>query len=348
MSKKNQVTVTGASGFLASHCIIQLLTEGYSVKGTIRDMGREKSLRAIYHENVEFSDEQLTFVEVDLMSDRNWDEAMKDSAYVLHIASPFITTLPKDPDTLIKPAIEGALRALRFARKNKIQRVVMTSSMAAISYGHPRPMKTSVLDENSWTDVNGDDVTPYIASKTLAEKAAWDFIRNQAEDELELVTINPSAILGPVLEKDYGSSATIIKKVLDRAIPGLPHMGFQVVDVRDVATAHLKAMTLPGAAGKRIAVTDRFVWFEELAAILAKEFTSMGYRIPRKTIPDFMIKIFSWFDPETRSVMNEIGIKRELSNERMRNLLGIKPIPAKDSILVTGHTLISHGLIKKK
>jgi len=343
-----QVTVTGGSGFLASHCIIQLLQEGYGVKTTIRNSAREESLRTVIAKHVDFAPEQLSFIQADLTADENWDEAVRGSTYVLHVASPFFTSIPADPQqSLIRPAIEGTLRVLRASLNERVRRVVMTSSMAAISYGHPDPENRSVLDEESWTDIEGDDVTPYVISKTLAEKKAWEFIKTEAKGKLELVTMNPSALLGPILEKDYGSSAEIVKKVLERAMPALPRMGFQIVDVRDVARAHIKAMTLPEARGQRIALTDRFVWFTELAAILAEEFAGQGYNIPQKTIPHFMVRFFSLFDKESRSVLNELGIKRELSNKRMRTLLGIDPIPAKESILETARSLISHGIVKR-
>jgi len=347
MAKKGQVTVTGGSGFLGSHTIIQLLQEGYRVKTTIRNKSREKEIRDLIARNVKFSKDQLMFIEADLTSDKNWDAAVKGSTFVLHIASPFLAHLPKNPEEeLIKPAVEGTLRVLSASLKNKVKRVVMTSSMAAISYGHVYPKNVSLLDENTWSDVHGKDNAPYMISKTLAEKAAWDFIETKAKKKMQLITLNPSAILGPVLDKDCGVSALIVKKILDRDMPAIPRLGFQIVDVRDVALAHIKAMTLPKANGKRIALTDRFVWFEEIAAILAGEFSKKGYKIPKTTIPDFLVKIFSLFDKETKSVLFELGIKRELSNERMKTLLGIHPIPASESILSTAHTLISLGLIK--
>ncbi|MDH4261788.1 MAG: aldehyde reductase [Spirochaetia bacterium] len=349
MLNKKKVTVTGGSGFLASHCILQLLQNGYSVKTTIRNKSREKDIRNLLSENVKYSANQLTFIEADLTSDKNWDEAVKGSTCVLHVASPLPAGIPKDAENeLIKPAVEGTLRVLTASLNNKVKRVVMTSSMAAISYGHPYPKNISMLDENTWSDVHGKDNAPYMISKTLAEKAAWNFIENKASRKLELVTINPSAILGPILGNECGTSALIVKKVLDRDVPALPNLGFQIVDVRDVALAHLKAMTLPEANGKRIIITDRFVWFTEIAAILAEEFAPQGYKIPRLTIPDFLVKLFSLFDKETKGVLFELGIKRELSNKRMKTLLGISPIPAKESILTTARTLISKGLIKSK
>jgi len=362
MDKEIRVTVTGGSGFIASHCIIQLLNEGYNVTATLRSLSREKELRNIIKENVikqeegahksnhkkesSFVDKQLNFVEANLSSDENWDEAIKGSTYVLHVASPFFTTLPKNAEEeLYKPARDGALRVLSAASRQKVQRVVMTSSMAAISYGHSGIKQSALLDEGTWTDITGGDVTPYIISKTIAEKAAWDFI-NTDKSGLELVSINPSVVLGPVLEKDFGSSAQIIRKLMNREVPGLPRIGFQIIDVRDVAKAHVKAMVMPDAKGKRIALTDRFLWFKEIAEILQEEFGTKGVKVPQRTIPDFFVRMFALVDKETKSVLNELGIQRELSNERMKNFLGITPIPAREAILETARTLIAHGLVK--
>lgn len=346
-NKNIQVTVTGGSGFIGSHCVIGLLNQGYRVKTTVRNLKRESEVRSFISNHAPSEKTNLTFVAANLLSDENWAEAVKGSTYVLHVASPFLSTLPKNAEEeLYKPAKEGTLRVLKAAaREPKVKRAVLTSSMVAISYGHPQPLKESLLDEESWTNIEGDDVTPYIISKTVAEKAAWDFIKKEGKS-LELVTMNPAAVLGPVLEKDFGTSAEIIKKLLDGSVPALPKMGFQIVDVRDVAAAHIKAMTLPKAAGKRFVLADKFLWFDEIAKILSKEFKPKGYKIPTLVIPHFMVKLFSIFDKKTRSILNELGIKRELKNDQMKNILGIDPIPAEESVLSTARALIEMGVIK--
>ena len=343
----DKVTVTGGSGYVASYCILKLLEKKYFVTATIRNPERETSIRNFLHKHTDFSDENLKFVQADLLSDDNWNEAVKGSNYVLHVASPFLSYLPKNPETeLIQPARDGALRVLRASLAGGVKRVVMTSSMASISYGHIPPKNELLLDEETWTDIHGPDITPYIVSKTVAEKAAWNFIENEANEKMQFVTINPSVVLGPLLEKDYSPSAEIVKKLLKRSMPALPKMGFQICDVRDVAEAHIRAMTEEKAAGKRIAVTDSFLWFSEMADHLHEEYVNKKYKIPRKTIPHFAVRLFSLFDKETRSVLNELGVHRKLSNERLKNLLGIDPIPAKDSILETARTLIEQGVVK--
>ncbi|MDH5656100.1 MAG: aldehyde reductase [Spirochaetia bacterium] len=347
--EKVQVTVTGGSGYIASHSIIKLLEKKYSVAATIRNLNRESSLRKLLHKHAEFSDENLKFIQADLLSDNNWAEAVHGSKYVLHMASPFLSYLPKDPEQeLIRPAREGTLRVLKSSLAGGVKRVVLTSSMAAISYGHLPPKNESLLDEDTWTDINGPDLTPYIVSKTMAEKAAWDFMENEVKETMELVAINPSAVLGPVLEKDFSPSAELVKKLMERAMPALPEMGFQICDVRDVAEAHISAMTEKAAAGKRIAVTDRFLWFKEIAEILHNEYADQGYKIPQKTLPHFAVRLFSLLDKETRSVLNELGVHRKLSNNRLKSLLGIDPVSAKQSILETAKTLIEQGIIKSR
>ena len=347
MSQNIQVTVTGGSGFLGSYCIVDLLKQGYKVKTTIRNLSKESELRDTLSRFVTYKPDQLEFYEADLNHDKNWDAAIEGSTYVLHVASPFLANIPKDPEKeLIQPAIQGTIRVLEASQKNGVKRVVMTSSMAAISYGHPYPQKTAILDEQTWTNIDGDDVTPYVVSKTLAEKAAWDFIEKNSS--LELTTINPSAIIGPLLSSDLSPSILIIKKLMNKEMPALPKIGFQVTDVRDVTSAHIKAMTKPDAAGKRVAVTNQFLWMQDFAKILSKEFSSKGYSIPSATIPDYLVKIFALFDKETRSVLNELGIKRELSNERMKQLLGITPIDVSDSVISTAQSLIQNNVLKTK
>ncbi|MDH5654675.1 MAG: aldehyde reductase [Spirochaetia bacterium] len=348
MEKNVQVTVTGGSGFIGLHIIIKLINQGYRVKTTIRNLKRENEIRSIISKYTQHDKGDLTFFEADLLFDSNWDEAVKGSSYVLHVASPFFMDKPKNADEeLYRPALEGTLRVLKAAnRESTVKKIVLTSSMAAVSYGHPPPINESVLDEDTWTNIDGADVVPYHISKTIAEKAAWDFIADEGK-RLELVVINPSAVLGPMLKKEFGTSAAIVTKLMDGSVPALPKIGFQIVDVRDVADAHIKAMNLPDANGKRFIVTDRFLWYSEIAKILSDEFKTFGYKIPSLTLPHSMVRFYSIFDPATRSVLNELGVHRKLNNARMVNLLGIRPIRAEDSIIETARTLINVDAIKK-
>lgn len=347
MASKIQVTVTGGSGYIASHSIIKLIQAGYGVKATLRNMEREPSLRAVIEKNCNTKNYDLTCIEATLTSDKNWDEAVKGSTYVLHIASPIIFEKIKNPEEeIIRPAKEGALRVLEASLRNKVRRVVLTSSIAAISYGHEPPKDEALLDEETWTDLAGKGLNPYVISKTQAEKAAWEFIEKTG-NKLELVALNPAAVLGPVFEKDFGVSPGIVKKLLDGSVPALPNAGFQIVDVRDVAQAHIEAMTRPEANGKRIILTDRFLWFKEIASVLRGAYADKGLKVPKMVIPDFMVRIFAAFDSETRAVLPDLGVRRELNNGRMKNLLAIDPISAEDSILATAESLLEHGIIRR-
>lgn len=242
------VLVTGGSGFIGSHCILQLLAGGHRVRTTVRNLKREGELRALLKRGGAEPGERLSFYAADLESDTGWREASAGCDYVLHVASPFPATSPKDENELIVPAREGALRVLRAARDAGVKRVVLTSSFAAIGYGRPPQQKP--FDETDWTDPNGEGVYPYVKSKTLAERAAWDFIAAEGRG-LELSVVNPVAVLGPVLAPDYSTSIMVVQRLMDGAVPGCPQLTLGVVDVRDVADLHIRAMTDPAAKGER-------------------------------------------------------------------------------------------------
>lgn len=241
------VLVTGGSGFVGSYCILQLLAEGHTVRTTVRNLAREGDVRSMLKTGGADARDRLSFFAADLESDKGWSEAAAGCDYILHVASPIPVAVPKNEDELIVPAREGALRVLRAARGAGVKRVVLTSSFAAIGYGQ-KP-QTAPFDESSWTDINGYGATPYIKSKTIAERAAWDFVAK--EGGTELAVVNPVAILGPVLGADYSPSIMIVQRMLDGAIPGCPQRWFGIVDVRDVADLHVRAMTHPAASGQR-------------------------------------------------------------------------------------------------
>jgi nucleoside-diphosphate-sugar epimerase len=242
------VLVTGGSGFIGGHCILQLLAQGHQVRTTVRNLAREPEVRALLKRAGAEGDDRLTFAAADLERDAGWPEAAAGCDFVLHVASPFPQTVPKNEDELIVPAREGALRVLKAARAAGVKRVVLTSSFAAIGYGH-KP-QTAPFDETSWTDVSGDGVAPYAKSKTLAERAAWDFVDKEGGPELSVV--NPVGVFGPVLGPDTSTSILVVQRLMDGALPGLPQMSFGVVDVRDVADLHLRAMTDPRAKGRAV------------------------------------------------------------------------------------------------
>src|ERR1700733_11123729 len=244
----SKVLVTGGSGFIGSHAIVQLLAAGYQVRTTVRDLKREGDVRAMLRNGGVEPDGRLSFVTANLTSDTGWAEAVAGCEYVLHVASPLPPAVPKHEDELIVPARDGALRVLRAARDAGVKRVVLTSSFAAVGYGHPPSDRP--FSEKDWTDPNGPDVGPYVKSKTLAERAAWDFIAREG-GSLELSVVNPVGVFGPVLGPDFSPSIQIVQRLMDGAVPGCPRLSFGVVDVRDVADLHLRAMTDPAAQGER-------------------------------------------------------------------------------------------------
>jgi len=343
MNEDNQSTtvlVTGASGYIALHCILQLLQQGYGVRGTLRSPGREESLRATFARHID-DDDRLEFVTADLLSDDGWADAAAGCHFVLHVASP--TSEPKDENEVIIPARDGALRALRAAADAGVQRVVLTSSVAAIAGGHDPEGK--IFTEDDWTNTNAK-IGAYFKSKTLAERAAWDFVGNlPAGNALELVTINPSYVLGPQLDEHSPPSVGIVARLMRGDIPGCARLGFNLVDVRDVVAAHLLAMTSPQAAGKRFLCSAEHYWFQEIAFILEKHFADRGYRIPTRSIPNFLARAFALFDPEVKRVIPALGRRTRLSNERLKSTLDWLPRPVEDSIVDTAESLIEFGLV---
>ena len=336
------VLVTGASGFIGLHCVRELLENGYRVRGTVRSLAREPELRDALSKHVDTS--RLELVEADLTHDEGWAEAVRGCRYVLHVASPVPTEPPKHEDELIVPAREGALRLLRAASDAGVERVVMTSSIAAVAEGHPHD-PTKVFTEDDWSRVDAD-IGPYEKSKTLAERAAWDFVEClEGEKSLELTTINPGLVLGPVLEKDYGVSAQAILKLMRREYPGCPRLGWTIVDVRDVASAPLAAMTTPDAAGQRFCFCVDFVWMKDMAVILNEHFGDRGYKSPTRTLPDFVVRIAGLFDKVTRLVVPRLGHSETISNARLKRVLGWQPRGTEEMVVATGESLIEQGLV---
>ncbi|NJL14416.1 MAG: aldehyde reductase [Microscillaceae bacterium] len=332
--------LTGASGFIGAHCVVQLLEKGYRVRASLRNLARAESLRAIYHENTQFEEERLEFLVLDLNQDQGWTEAAQGCDFVMHVASPVPAQLPRHADELIIPAKGGTLRALKAAHEAGIKRVVLTSSVAAICYGYP-PQKTA-FTEADWTNLQGHNLSPYIKSKTIAEKAAWDFVKDK---DLELVTVNPGGVLGPVLEKDYGTSAEIVKKMMEGALPGFPRIGFPLVDVRDVARMHLLAMETPEAAGQRFICANDYIWFDEIGQVLKTHFPAYARKIPRRKMPSWLVRIFGLFDKEVKSILNELDFRKEVSHQKAAEILKWKPRPNEEAIVATAQSLIKFGIV---
>ena len=338
--KKQIVLVTGASGFIAKHCIIRLLKEGYAVRGSLRTPGRADEVRAAIAPQVPTDD--LSFVTLDLSSDDGWEEAATGCAFVQHVASPFPNTDPDDENDLIIPAREGALRALRAAAKAGVKRVVMTSSMAAIAYGHDRGADYEYT-EDDWTNLDGD-VSAYLKSKTIAERAAWDFMETPEAGNMELSVINPGAVLGPLLDADFSTSGELVRKLLAGEVPACPDIGFSCIDVRDVADAHFNAMTMPVAAGRRYLLTQSYALMLEISKILYEA----GYKTPTKKLPNFAVHIMSIFDKTVRMIKRGLGKHENISNKRLREELGIDPRSLKEMTISMAETMVEFGVVKPK
>jgi dihydroflavonol-4-reductase len=333
-----RVLVTGGSGYIAGFLIRRLIETGWDVHTTIRDLKREAEVRGWLQVN----NDRLSFFATDLTSDAGWSAAVAGCSHVAHVASPLPSNAVKHADELVVPARDGALRALRFARDAGVTRVVMTSSVAAIAYGHP-PART-VFSEADWTNLTDDAVQAYPRSKTVAERAARDWIAAEGNG-LELVTINPSLVLGPVLAPDFSASVEVVKRLLAGAIPGLPPIGFGVVDVRDVAELHVRALTTPGIAGERFIASGPFLQMADVARILRDGLGLDARKVPTRRLPAWLLRAVALFDPMVRQVTGEIGRTRATPATHAQELLGWTPRPAEGTIIDTARSLIDTGVV---
>jgi nucleoside-diphosphate-sugar epimerase len=340
----SKVLVTGGSGFIGSHAIVQLLAAGHQVRTTVRNLKREGDVRAMLRNGGAEPGSRLSFVAADLTGDAGWADAVAGCEYVLHVASPLPPAVPKHEDELIVPARDGALRVLRAARDAGVKRVVLTSSFAAIGYGY-KP-RSAPFDETSWTHLDGDDVAPYTKSKTLAERAAWDFIAKEGGG-LELSVVNPVGVFGPVLGPDYSASILIVQRLMDGALPGSPRLSFGVVDVRDVVDLHIRAMTLLAAKGERfLAVAGDFLWMREIARILKNRMGSDARRVPTRELPNWMVRLASLRDPAIKLILPELGKRKNATNEKARRMLGWTPRSSEEALTATGESLVRLALLK--
>jgi nucleoside-diphosphate-sugar epimerase len=340
----SKVLVTGGSGFIGSHVILQLLAAGHDVRTTVRNLKREPEVRTMLRQGGMDAGNRLSFVAADLEKDAGWPQAVAGCEFVMHVASPLPPKVPKHEDELIVPAREGTLRVLRAARDAGVRRVVVTSSFAAIGYGH-KPQQAP-FDETNWTNLNGRDVAPYTKSKALAERAAWDFMSKEG-GALELSVVNPVAVFGPVLGPDYSSSILIIQKMMDGALPGAPKLWFGIVDVRDVADLHLRAMTHPAARGQRfLAISGDALPMSDIATVLKKNLGSAARRVPMRELPNWMLRLASLADPSVKLILPELGIIKNATGEKAKRLLGWNPRSREEAILASAESLIRLGLLK--
>ena len=330
-----KVLVTGTTGFIGLHCVNQLLKQGYAVNGTLRSFNRKNEvIDALALQNT--PTEHLSLFETDLLDDKGWDEAIHGCEYVLHVASPFVLT-PQSEDFFIKHAVEGSLRVLNLANKHKIKKVVLTSSFAAM--GDTLEEKDS-FDETDWSDPNKKNIRAYGKSKTLAEKAAWDYMSSHTPS-FSLTVINPVAVIGPSLSKDIGTSNSIVKQMINGQIPVTPKVHFGYVDVRDVAAAHITAMLNNQTDGERIIVSEKTLWMDEVATILR----DAGFdKAPSKVMPKWAMQIMSIFKKDLKFIIPLINKKRHIHSTKAKDLLNWEPISAEQSIIDTAKQLQEYNL----
>jgi nucleoside-diphosphate-sugar epimerase len=331
------VLVTGGTGFVGGWCIVELLKRGYDVRTTVRSAAREGAVRAAVAKGG-VSTDKLSFAVADLTADAGWEEAVQGCAYVLHVASPLGSDVNAgtDADALVKPAREGTLRVLRAAVKAGVKRVVLTSSCGAAT-----PLKMgvdTVTDEETWSDPSQQD--PYRRSKTLAERAAWEFMRTEG-GKTELVTILPSGVFGPVLSKEGLGSVQFIQRLVDGRLPRIPNVGLNIIDVRDLAVAHVEAMVAPGAAGQRLIVSGDFMWMKDIAALLRAQLGARGGKIPTKELPDFVVKIGANFNTALNTLKPLLRRSHRFSSDKARRLIGLKTRPAAETVVDCAESLLA-------
>jgi dihydroflavonol-4-reductase len=336
------VLVTGGTGFIAQHCILALLAGGYRVRTTLRSPAREAEVRANLKAGGIEPGDRLTFVTADLTADRGWPEAAEGCSYVLHGASPTPSGDQVREEDWIEPAVEGNLRVLRAARNAGVRRVVLTSAFGAICAGHKSMGRP--FDETDWSDLNGS-VWPYQKSKTLAERAAWDFIAREG-GRLELSTVNPVTVVGPALGADYSHSIRLIKSLMDGQ-PGCPKINSGFVDVRDVADLHLRAMTHPAASGERfLAISGESMWMTEVAKVLRRRMGSAAAKVRTRVLPNWLVRLAALRVPVMKMMVPHLGINMNASSAKARTLLGWSPRSSEEAIVASAESLIRLGLLR--
>lgn len=338
-----KVLLTGITGFLGSHTAIQLLNKGYDVVGTMRSKDRINSIREVIGQHTP-NINNLTLEVADLDNSKVWKELAQNMDYIQHIASPFPRELPKNENDLIIPAKNGTLNVLKAAKENHVKRVVMVSALAAITYGKSKNELNNLFSEEDWTDeTNTRDTAPYMRSKTIAEKAAWDFIQ-QNHSGLELTTVLPGAILGPVLEKDFGTSANIVISILNGSLPAIPKIGFDIIDVRSVADLLIRAMEMPQAANKRYIASAGYLTFKEIAHTLKQQYPDR--KITTSELPNFAARIFSVFEKNLKPILIDLGIKRKTDISKAKDELQWQPLPLEEAVIACAQSVLQNKIVK--
>lgn len=334
------ILVTGISGFIAKHCARELLEHGYAVRGTVRHRDKAGQVRTTLERHCDAS--RLDFVEADLLSDAGWEEAMQGVDAVLHLASPFPMAQPRDPDEVLRPAIDGTLRVLRACKGAGVPRLVLTSSTAAVVQGHQSTPRRR-FTEKDWTNLASPVITAYTRSKTLAEQAAREFVRSEGQG-LAFATINPGVVLGPVLDADVGASAEIVQLILRGKYPAVPRIWLPVVDVRDVARLHRLALEKPDLAGGRYLAVSEVVRFVEFGRVLRDRLGHAARRAPTRELPDFVVRAMAWIDPSVRTILPDLGFEYAVDSSLTRDTFGIDFIPFTESAPAMASSLREHGL----
>lgn len=337
----DRVLLTGISGFVGGHVALELLKAGYLVRGSVRDLNKADKVRdTLGRAGADLS--RLEFVALDLMSDAGWDEAMAGVRYLQHTASPFVTREPRDRNELIRPAVEGTRRAVSAALRANVERIVVTSSMAAVMYGHDKA-RSAPFTAADWTNLEGRELSGYVESKARAERAAWELMDAAGRHD-DLATINPGAIFGPLLDEDPGTSVGLLKRMFDGSLPAAARIAFIVVDVRDVAAAHVAAMTSEAARGRRFPMGNGTFTLMEIAGILRKAMPERSGRMPRFEVPDWVVRLVANVDADVRGNLGELGVVKRADASDVRRLLGRDLIAAEDATIASAQSLIAQGL----
>lgn len=336
------IFISGISGFIGTHITIEGIRRGYHITGTTRSQKKEEEVKkTITNELGEEALKSLTVFHCDLNSPNGWADAMKGCDAVLHVASPFPMGLPKHENDLIHPARNGVKHVFEAAIQNKIYRIVQTSSIAAIMYGHE--LGKTHFTEEDFTNINGAMISPYTKSKTLAEQDVWNYAKQHPA--LKVSVINPGFVLGPLLNKEIGTSADVILKLMKGEFPGVPKLGFPIVDVRDVAAAHYNALENDSSIGERYAVVAESFWFKELAQAILDAYPAYNKKVKARELPNWFLKIFSLFDKPTRMIIDELGFCAIISNNKLKRDLKIQPITSKEAIQATAKSLVELQLV---
>jgi len=343
MSRRKKILVTGGSGFIAKHIVLQLLNEGFEVRASVRSMDRSAEIMAamvLHAKNTDSLDTRLTFCELDLNSDAGWDDALQNCQALMHTASPFPMEQPEDEQVLIKPAVEGTLRALKAAQKAGVERIILTSSIVSI-YNKRLAAGRNRYDETDWSETNSPMATAYSKSKTQAEKAAWNYVREHPE--LKLTSICPSLVLGPPLDGKIGASLGVIARLMNGKDPMVPNLGMALVDVRDIAQMHVRALQRPESAGNRFIGSERFMWMRDIALVLKAEYPDR--KIPLRVAPDWLMRIMGMFDKTIKGILPTLGREILLDNSAAAEILGIEFIEARQAIRTSASSLIRENIV---